>query len=222
MSDGINGILRTKGNKNILKINKLKQSIFLIKIILLLFYISITEGKSRNIINFSQEIKLLIKGSGNQNLLYTSFYLQPSKVFVNNINMDSCKMSCELENEENNIRLIFDDNINSTKSMFYGSDNLIEINLSLFDFSHVTSMAFMFASCCGLTKINLGNINTSSVVNMCSLFSNCKQLISVDVSNLDTTQVTNMEGMFFNCTSLTSANISSFNTSKVENLRIFL
>ena len=58
MSGGVNRIRRTKGIKNILKINKLKRSIFLINIIVLIFYISITEGKSRNI--FPKKLNYLL------------------------------------------------------------------------------------------------------------------------------------------------------------------
>ena len=108
-------------------------------------------------------------------------------VFVNGIYSDSCfKALCNLgyEQRENNIKLIFNDTLNSTELMFSGLDNIIEIDLSLFDFSQITSMENMFRNCYYLEKINFGNINTSSVVNMRRLFINCISLLSIDVSIL--------------------------------------
>ena len=222
MKDCINRRFRLKQIRNEFKLVNLNMVIFLLKIFHFIFYLASTEEQNINPINFSSQIHLLINGSGTQNLLNNSFYLKPSKVYINGIYNDSCKMSCELEYEENNITLVFNDNLNSTYSMFFDSNNIIEIDFTLFDFSHVTTMENMFKNCFNLTKINFGDINTSSVVNMRSLFYNCKQLILLDVSNFDTSKVTSMEGMFYNCSSLTSINVSNFNTSNVENLRIFM
>ena len=221
MVDGINTNFNSKRNKNIHNYSNLKQAIFYIKIILLLYYLSITQGKYKNYINFSSEIHLLIKGNGTQKLLNESFYLKPTEIIVNGINIDSNITSYEFEYEENNVTLIYNDTLNSTQSMFFGMDNLIEADLSLFDFSLVTTMENMFRHCYNITKINFGNINTSSVVHMGRLFSCCKKLESLDVSNFDTSKVTTLESMFYNCSSLTSINVSNFNTSNVEKLRVF-
>ena len=197
-------------------------SFFLLRIIHFIFCISFTKERVRNLINFSSEIYLLIYGNATQILLNDSFYPQPSEVFVNKINKESNNISYELEYEINNVSLIFNETLNSTENMFYGLDNIIEIDLSLFDFSYVTTMENMFRSCINLEKIYFGNINTSSVTNMKCLFYNCSKLISIDVSNFDTSSVTTMERMFYNLTSLSTINLSNFNTSNVESFSAFL
>ena len=63
-----------------------------------------------------------------------------------------------MDREINNIKLIFDNNIESCGNMFYGSYNIIEIDFSNFDFSQVRNVTFMFRNCSNLEKINFGNI----------------------------------------------------------------
>ena len=82
--------------------------------------IPITEGTLRNLISLSSEIYLVINGTGNQTLMNNSFYLQPSKVYVNGIYRESCKTFCELEQEENNVTLIFNETLNTCEMMFFG------------------------------------------------------------------------------------------------------
>ena len=71
-----------------------------------------------------------------------------------------------MEYEMTNVTLIFNETLNSSEIMFSGLVNLIEIDLSFFDFSSIVSMENMFRNCCNLEKINFGKINTSSVINM--------------------------------------------------------
>ena len=167
----INKKLRAKGKNCYIKSNK--HFINLLKYIYLFSMFIITYHNCRNLIHLSSEINLVIRGSGNQSLLNDSFYIEPSEVFVNGILRDSCKMFCELENEENNVTLIFNTSIESCEIMFAELDNIIEIDLFNFDFSIVTSMAFMFKNLANLEKINFGNINTSSVIDMRGVFYNC-------------------------------------------------
>ena len=196
-------------NKN----NNLKKFIFFLRIIYLILSISIT---------LSSEIHMIVKGNGEQQILNNSFYLQPSEVWVNEIKKESCIIFCYMEREENNVKLIFNDTVNSTESMFSYLDNIKEIDFSEFDFSKVTTMENMFAFCYNLERINFGNINTLSVVNMKRLFYRCFNLLSVDVSNFDTSKVTTMQGMFYNCSSLSTINLSNFKTSNVESFHTFL
>ena len=199
--------------RKISNFNNLNYFLFLLKIIYFIFGISLTEEKVRNLINFSSEIHLVIMGKGNQSLLYNSFSKNPTQVIVNGINRDSCNNNkiCELEYEENNVTLIFNDVITSTSAMFNTLNNIKEIDLSLFDFSKVNTMRYMFRECTNLEKIEFGNINTSSVTNMEQLFFKCQKLVSVDVSKFDTSNVVTMQHMFFNCFNLTIINLSNFN-----------
>ena len=80
---------------------------------------------------------MIIQGQGNQSILNDKFYKEPNEVYVNNIKNDACKKYCELPNDLNNITLIFNEEINSCENMFNGLSNIIEIDVSYFDFSHV-------------------------------------------------------------------------------------
>ena len=214
MNDGLN-----IAKKNLYFINFKNLSFLLITIIFILFIGNKCE-KHRKIINSLSEIHLVINGTGNQSLLNNTFYAEPYRVKVNGEYKESCKKFCEMGYEINNVILIFNENIETCDSMFYGSDNIIEMDLSNFDFSKVTNMSSMFRKCSNLEKIIFGNIDTSSVVNMKCLFYNCSSLLSVDVSNFDTSLVTTIEGMFYMCSNLASIDVTNFNTTRVRSLRI--
>ena len=115
----------------------------------IIFAISLKKLNLKTIynLNYFSEIHLVIKGSGEQKLLYDSFSIEPSEVLVNEIKDDSCKKICNLPEEINNVTLRFNREINSCYRMFYSLINLIEMDLSNFDFSKVTSMNSMFGDC---------------------------------------------------------------------------
>ena len=62
-----------------------------------------------------------------------------------------------MTDDVNNITLIFNEEINSCKNMFKGLSNIIEIDVSFFDFSHVTNMDSMFQECTNLQRIDFGD-----------------------------------------------------------------
>ena len=188
-----------------------------------LFFILCIENiceKNRKFINLLSQIHLVINGKGNQSLLNNAFYPEPYKVYVNSLYEDSCKKFCVMEYEINHITLIFNETIVSSENMFYGSNNMTEIDLSKFDFSRVVNASFMFRGCTNLKKINFENINTSSVINMKGLFHTCETLTSINLSNFDTSLVTIMEGMFYLCSNLISIDLTNFNTTRVKSFRL--
>ena len=190
---------------------------FLIKIVLINL---ITVKDIRNLNNYISEVHLVIKGKGNQRILYDYFYAEPSEVIVNGISEgNSCKKSCDLDEDINNVVLKFNEQLKSCYLMFYYLENIIEIDLSLFDTSEVTSMISMFESCIDLEKITLGNINTSSVGSMDMLFCDCNILTTIDLSNFDTSNAKSMMYMFSSCTNLKFLDLSNFDTSNVNNIR---
>ena len=134
--------------------NHMKNYFSFLKIIFFIICTSITKEKQRNILIYSSEIHMIINGNGTQILLNDSFYPPPSEVYVNGINKNSCSIFCEMEYEMNNVTLIFNETLNSSEIMFSGLVNLIEIDLSFFDFSSIVSMENMFRNCCNLEKIN--------------------------------------------------------------------
>ena len=166
----------------------------------------------------SSEINLVIRGQGNKALLNGSFYTEPTEVYVEGNRKDNCKKTCQLTDTLNNVKLVFNQEIDSCENMFYGPNDIIEIDLSNFDTSKVTSMNSMFRSCQNLTKINFGNIKTSSVRDMSFLFESCKKLTSIDVSNFDTSSVTNMNYMFSGCDLRGTFDLSNFNTVNLKEM----
>ena len=144
----------------------------------------------------------------------------------------------------NNVTLIFNENLYSCINMFYGRNNIIEIDLSNFDASSVKTINSMFRECTNLKKIEFGKIKTnavndisysfydcksliyidlsnfvtSSVTKMLYVFNECEKLIYIDLSSFDTSNVEDMEGLFYRCHNLVSVNVLSFVTSKVTNM----
>jgi len=226
------------GKRRIINNYTLQDLLLLLKII---FVNLITIKNIRNLNNYDSIIHLVIKGSGNQKLLSSSFDKEPSEVLVNEIKDNSCKKTCNLQGDINNVTIRFKNKIKSCYSMFYELSNISEIDLSNFDFSEVTTMEKMFYKCLQLENINFGNINTSSVtsmyylfrecsnlnsinlsnfntskvINMCRVFQDCSKLKYLDLLNFDTSQVTNMNGMFYGCSNLKYLDLSNFDTSKL-------
>ena len=201
---------------------KFKES-HLILIIIFLIKIALVDLITiKNLIelnNYISEVHLVIKGKGSQPILYNYFYTDPSEVIVNgNSKGNSCKKSCDLDEDINNVILKFNEQLNSCFTMFSYLENIVEIDLSLFDTSEVTIMASMFNNCNNLEKITFGNINTSSVVNMYELFSECNKLSSLDLSNFDTSKVTDMGLMFYSFSNLKYLDLSNFDTSNVNDM----
>ena len=147
--------------------------------------ILLCKNEIRDLVDYFSEIHLIIQGSDNQQLLNSGFEIEPSEVLVNGVKDDSCKKTCNLVGNKNNITLRFENQIESCYEMFSGLNNIIEIDLTNFDASKTTNMENMFRHCSNLEKIEFGNINTSSVENMRSLFSGCSKLTSLDLSNFD-------------------------------------
>lgn len=110
------------------------------------------------------------------------------------------------------------DGITCTDDMFYGMQELTEIDLSGLDTSQVTSMRYMFYDCCNLSEIDVSGFDTSYVESMSFMFGMCESVKSLDVNGFDTSRVKDMSGMFFACQSLTEINVGSFDTSKVTDM----
>ena len=134
----------------------------------------------------NSEIKMIIKGVGEINILNNSFNYDPSDVIVNGESKSECNKTCEFVDDLNNVTIKFDSKITSCECMFDGMTNIIEIDLSNFDASNVINMNGMFKDCINLKKITFGDINTSLVENMNELFFNCTNLTIIDRLDFDT------------------------------------
>ena len=165
-------------------------------------------NNTRNIYNFNSVINILIKGNRTLNFINNKFKPVPNKVLFNGIN----------NNNINNISLIFEEKIISCKSMFKNVVNIIEIDLSKFDFSEVKNMENMFSGLINLKNIYFGNVNISSIENLNCLFYNCYKLTSIDLSNFNSSKITTMEKMFYGCKSLKYLNLYYFNINNNINI----
>ena len=193
---------------------------FMISILILL------SKEKENIISRYSYITLKINESGNQKVFnYGEHPLchpespYPDEIYINGINQSEIKMYYPLTETNNNIKLVWYNNIIITRCMFLYCRNITEINLMNFDSSQVKDMAGMFNSCSSLKYINFTNFNTSQVESMDYMFFCCDSLNSLNLSIFDTSQVQNMQMMFFNCKSLYSLDISNFNFEKVTNIQ---
>lgn len=109
-------------------------------------------------------------------------------------------------------------NVITMWGMFFGCKKLLTLDLSNFDTSKVTDMGHMFRECHSLPLLDISNFDTSSVTNMTYMFSDCGSLVTLDLSNFNTTKVTGMWRMFGGCSLLKKIDLSSFNTSNVTNM----
>ena len=75
----------------------------------------------------------------------------------------------------------------------------------------------MFYGCNNLRNINNFNFNTENVTNMKNMFFGCSNLRTIDLSSFNTENVTNMEGMFAYCCNLKDIDLSKFNINKAQN-----
>ena len=186
---------------------------------IIIFFVSLISIYNKDIKIYFSEINLIIRGKNEQNILSEEFSFDPDQVFVNGILNNSCIKTCFLNNELNDITIIFNNNLESCSNMFKNLDNILEVDLSNFDTSKVTLMDSMFYNCTNLKKITFNNINTSSVKNMSHMFYECRSLTTIDLSNFDTSSVINMSSTFKRCKSLKFIDASRFNTSKVEDMK---
>ena len=116
------------------------------------------------------------------------------------------------------IEYIFKNDLTRANYLFYGCNNLTNLDLSKFNTQNVTNMSNMFYGCDSLTNLNLSNFNTQNVTNMDNMFNDCKSLTNLNLSNFNTQNVTNMRSMFYNCNSLRNLDLTNFNTQNVTNM----
>ena len=169
------------------------------------------------------------KENGEKNYIY---FLNNQNSEIKNLTNENCNLFINGEKTDFNIffepekegeyeiKLVLKKKLKDCSYMFSNCDNIIKIDLSLFDSSEVTNMNYMFGKCHFIEEINLTDLDTSKVTNMSYLFNKCstlKRIIFPDSFN--TNNVEDMSLMFHNCFDLTEINFnSSFVTKKVKNM----
>ena len=155
---------------------------------------------NKNIIEYrTSSITLKIKGKGNKNIFSSYFDSRyyPDIIDINGVQQtpNTYTYYCGLDNN-NIVKLIWNNAIDNCQSMFRECLDIIEIDLSNFDASKVKYMSTMFYRCSELTSINLQNFDTSNVIGMSSMFAGCSKLNSLDLSHFNTSNVEYMGAMF--------------------------
>ena len=188
-----------KRSKNLNKLSLRKEILYII-IIMKLFNTIFTFNKII-IFSHSSYITLKINKIGTINF-YSCYWFHPSQAptpeefYINDVKQDQFVTSYDFTTADCTIKLLWNNNIETTQGMFASCVDIIEINLSNFDASQVTDMSFMFERMTSLTSINLTNLNTEKVKTMMGLFESCSSLTSLDISYLDTSQVIDFSGTF--------------------------
>jgi len=124
-------------------------------------------------------------------------------------------------------------NIIDCSYMFYDCPNIIDVDLSNFNFKDVTYMNDMFNYCINLKNVKFSpssnsqnnnqntqnpNFKNENIVNISYMFNYCKKLESINLSYFNTENVTNMSGMFQHCENLKKIDLSFFRTNNVIQL----
>ena len=171
--------------------------------------------------SFLNEITIKIIGNDTQNILYEDFQYPPDEILIEGISYSLGEKNTimNLQNYENNITMKWNSSLEDCWQMFTGLSNLIEIDLTNFDFSRVKRMSSMFRNCFNLEYIKINSEKKLIVEDMSSTFENCNSLKTLDLSYLDTSNLKNLALTFYNCWSLTSLNLNGFNTSLVTSFR---
>ena len=221
---------RIKENQIMININYINTMIIkyikfsLIKSIIINSFCNRKSNILFDLLNFQEsKITLKIKGIGYHSLFCNEIKYNFSKinylknVIINGKTQNEITYEYYFDQTNNNVELIWDNNINNCGYMFRNCSAITEIDLSNFDTSKVTAMNSMFAYSSSLTSLDLSNFKTFLVTQMNWMFYNCSSLTTLVLSSFDTSKVINMNSMFAFCSSLTSLNLSNFNTSQVNN-----
>jgi len=102
--------------------------------------------------------------------------------------------------------------------MFWGCENLKEVDLDEFDTSQVTNMTRMFGGCYSLKNPDLSGFDTGRVKYMAGMFEGLREVESLGLSSFDTGSVTDMYGMFYGCGALKNIDLSYFDTGNVTDM----
>ena len=188
-------------------------------IYIFLLLIKLKEVNLRYLQIYESEISLLIDKSKGF-IIFNSIYNQyVDKIIVNGIIQNYTDNNAKyLTEKQNNITIVWNNQLTSCYEMFKNLNNIIKADLSKFDSSNILNMRHMFYGCGSLISINLNNINTNKVTTMNGMFDLCTSLTSLNLEFFNTPSVEDISGMFYNCSSLLTLDLKNFDTSKVTKM----
>ena len=145
------------------------------------------------------------------NKIYNPNIIKPDEIYINGKNHTESIYEYNFTEKNNDIILVYYEDINSTFELFKDCYNITEIDLSHFNSSLVNDMSSMFAGCSALKSLYLSNLDISKVEKMNSMFYGCSSLSSLDISNFNTYSLKTMNNMFTYCSNLVSLKLYNFN-----------
>ena len=180
---------------------------------------------NNNIFDYSY-ISLRLRGNGMNRIfynydvnidvnIYCYKFIPPDEVLINNIKQNDVHYEYNLEQEKNEVKLVWYNKINFLGCGFYLGSNIITADLSHVDSSNIESIAGLFNSCTSLIYVNFTNFDTSNCVEMHYLFHKCSSLISVDLSNFKTPKLIKIQNLFSHCNNLQYINLKNFDLQSV-------
>ena len=118
---------------------------------------SISSNINLSLFSYSSFIIVKINKTGLQKAFYSGYsgyFLPPDEIYINGINQSQINSQYDLNISNNEIKLVWNKQINNCYSMFNNCESITEIDLSHFDSSNVTSMGSMFYRCFFLVSVN--------------------------------------------------------------------
>ena len=106
-------------------------------------------------------------------------------------------------------------------NMFYGCEQLEEVDMAEFDMSTLEHAYSLATECASLKRIDVGTQDTPSLTTTHYMFSRCAQLVNVDFHNWAANALETVHGMFNGCVSLEHVDLSGWRTSNVTNMMGF-
>ena len=148
-----------------------------------------------NIIDYkSSYIMIKVKGNGNKYVFYhvscTPGPDFPDEVWINEVKQDKFeKKQYDLDKEENNIKLVWNNSVSTAHCMFHSCKDINEIDFSNFDSSQVNNIGCMFRYTSSLITLNLANFNTSKIISYGSMFDCCNNLKYINLKIMNESDI---------------------------------
>ena len=115
------------------------------------------------------------------------------------------------------IKVYFLDPLPSLDFLFYGCDDLINVDLSHINTTDMSRISYTFYNCKNVEQINFTSLDTSNLQYTEFLFAGCENLVDIiGFENINTSLIKYTTGMFFDCKNLRMINLSSFNLDDIE------
>ena len=176
----------------------------------------------KNII-FNSEIILGVNQTGMNNIMNHGSSNNnpcPSKIYLNDEEVQRLTdfTRINITKPESIVKLVWDNPLNTNRSLFSECSNIIEIKFLNFDTSSLTEMSFLFEDCHSLILVDLSNLIIKKVNSIKSMFKRCYSLKFVNFFDFYTSNISEMNIMFYDCHSLNSIDLSTFDTSKITDM----